>query len=122
MDIGGLGTIVVAVLGAGGIAGAIQAFGAYLHGRNQQPVDQYDKLVTTMQAMLDQEKKHCDEKYERLAGEHRTCMEKHVELTEQLGQLRGRLDEQRHMLATTVQHTKQNTETIALITDATSKR
>lgn len=119
MDGIGLGTIVLSVLGAGGLSGVIQAYGTYRSARQQQPVDQWAQLAATLQGMIIQSEKNCAEKYDRLLGEHKACMEGHVALTEQVGELRGRLDEQRHMLSVTVQHTKANTEKIELVSDAT---
>jgi hypothetical protein len=121
MDNTALAVIVTAILGAGGLSGLIPTIGANRRANQQQPVDQYAQLVTTMQMMLDRERGHCDEKIAKIDKEHEECTKRHLELTEAFGRLNGRLDEQRHAIATTVAHTKENAEKIEMVVDQTLK-
>ena len=104
------------ILGGGAVGSILTGFFNYLLARAKQPVDQYDKLVVWMKAVMDQERAHFEA---RLEQDRQHCnarmdkMEKEIqklnaredvyitregEYREKIGKLEGRLMEQQRML------------------------
>lgn len=86
------------VLGGGAIGSIVTGFLNYLLARSKQPVDDYAKLVTIMQAMIDQERKHSEITVGRLQSDHDKCVDQHLAAVKEIGMLQGRLEEQREMV------------------------
>lgn len=124
MDGGSIAQIVIAVLGGGAIGSVITGITQYMLAKAKQPVDQYDGLVGQMrtvmnqerqhfEAIVAQERKHHDDKIKKIELEmakleaaEDACIAREMMYREQLGELRGQLNEQRKMLGTVLKQSE----------------
>lgn len=118
------GGLVTAILGGGALGSVFTQATNYLLARAKQPVDQYDGLVTKLQAIINTDRKyfdemlalersHCDVRITKLEKEINESRQREYEHTvrdrstsEQIGELKGRLDEQRRMLEVVVKRSE----------------
>lgn len=123
----------IAALGGGAFGSIVTGFTNYMLARAKQPVDQYDGLVTKLQGiinterthfedMLKQEREHCDARITRLENEataacarEQLFIDRDRQNSEKIGELTGRLDEQRKMLNNLIKRTEDNAVSTALL-------
>lgn len=114
----GIWAFVATALGGGALGTIVTKGFDFLIASKRQPVDQYDLLTTKLsglidqervhfEARLEQERNHCDSRIVRLEQEADKACEREQKYNEResansrkIGELEGRLDEQRQMLKT----------------------
>lgn len=126
-------TLAATALGGGAFGSVTTGVLNYMQARAKQPVDQYDGLVTRLQgiilserehfdALLKQEREHCDSRITRLEKEadlacqrEQSFIDRDRQNSEKIGELTGRLDEQRRTLNNLVKRTEETATQTALL-------